>query len=95
MNERQRWAVERAAATGQVRNRDVRERFGVSTEAARQDLIGLVRDRVLYRRGQNSGAHYVIGEQNTRARVVASVLGLSRGELAAVQDLLRRLVSRP
>lgn len=91
MNDRQIFALARAHRVGSVRNRDLRLKFGISTEAARLDLAALVRQGLLVRRGRNSGTCYVTGEMNARSRVVVSVLNASRGDLAAIEHFLGAL----
>jgi len=61
LNERQIRAVLYVKEHGEISNRDYRSLTGVSDETARQDLLALVKRKVLRVKGKGRATRYVLG----------------------------------
>ena len=60
---RRQWHAVRLCTQGrEVRNRDLRDTWGVGAETIRQDLAGLVDAGILVRHGAARGSYYTAGD---------------------------------
>jgi hypothetical protein len=70
LTHRQRMALNLAIECGGVSRRDVTGRLAISGEAARKDLLALVRAGLLTRYGGRRGTRYVVSAQGRSGRKI-------------------------